>query len=168
MHVSLCFVNKFLCNIFLDSSYKCYHMIFVFIWLIMVFKYSYAIRWGLFLIQNLMQDSNMLIRWTLSGCRECWVLRAPPIRQPLYSLWRSLWKILRARDLYTVEAISVVCSFSRVVGSMLLCVSFIPNTTRPSTNIPWLLVPFPHGTIYFSSGSVKGNVALAVTCRFHY
>ena len=30
---SICFVNKFICAIFLDSTYTWYHMIFVFLWL---------------------------------------------------------------------------------------------------------------------------------------
>ena len=31
--ICFCFVNKFICIIFLDSMYKRYHMIFVFLWL---------------------------------------------------------------------------------------------------------------------------------------
>ena len=30
---SFCFINKFICAILLDSKYKRYHMIFVFLWL---------------------------------------------------------------------------------------------------------------------------------------
>ena len=31
--VSFCFANKFFCVMFLDSAYKRYHMVFVFLWL---------------------------------------------------------------------------------------------------------------------------------------
>ena len=33
MWICLCFVNKFICIIFLDSTYKQYHIVFVFLWL---------------------------------------------------------------------------------------------------------------------------------------
>ena len=28
-----CFINKFICTIFLDFTYKWYHMLFIFLWL---------------------------------------------------------------------------------------------------------------------------------------
>ena len=30
---SICFIEKFICTFFLDSTYKWYHMVFVFVWL---------------------------------------------------------------------------------------------------------------------------------------
>ena len=52
---SICFVNKFICTIFLGSTYTWYHMIFVFLWLTVthydnLYIHPHCCRWHYFVL----------------------------------------------------------------------------------------------------------------------